>query len=65
MPTTTLLTSFPLLSTDIGFSTTTVWLWELGNGAEPEGIDAGEAGPIGLCMGSGTLTFPILTFVIY
>lgn len=62
-PTTTLLTSFPLSSTDIGFSTTTVWVWEWGVDVEVYGII--PVVPLGLLAGSGTLKLAILRLVTY
>lgn len=50
MPTTTLLTNLPLSSTDMGFSTTTVWLVEV-DGIVPVAF--------GLLAGSGHLTLPV------
>lgn len=53
-PTTTLLTSFPLLSRDIGFSTTTVWVI---------GLEDDGSIPVGSCIGIGVLMLAILMFV--
>lgn len=62
-PTTTLLTSLPLSSTVMGFSTTTVWPWDWG--AEVEGRCVVGVAPFCLCTGIGTLMLLIPTLVTY
>lgn len=64
-PTTTLLTNLPLSSTDIGFSTTTVWPWKWDVGVDVEGIDALAAIPLALIGGIGTRLLLIVVVVTY